>query len=48
MASGNVRHCVLVQLEVDASTFASTETGVGMLGSQEFWKAGLQLQVRSW
>lgn len=39
MASGNIRHCVLVQLEVDASTFASTETGAGVLGSQEFWEA---------
>lgn len=48
MASGNIRHHVLVQMEVDASIFASTETGVGVLGSQEFWEAGLQLQVRSW
>lgn len=48
LASGNIRHRVLVQLEVDASTFASTETAAGVLGSQELWKAGLQLQVRSW
>ncbi|KAL2310234.1 hypothetical protein Nmel_006482 [Mimus melanotis] len=44
MASGNIRHHVLVQLQVDASTFASTEMGAGVLGSQEFWEAGLQLQ----
>lgn len=48
VASGNINHCVLVQLEVNASTFASTETGAGMLGSEEFWEAGLQLQVRCW
>lgn len=48
MASGNIRCHVLVQQEVDTSTFASTETGVGVSGSQEFWEAGLQLQVRSW
>lgn len=48
MASGNIRHCVVMQLQVDASTFASRETGAGVLGSQEFWGAGLQLQVRSW
>lgn len=47
-ASGNIRCRVLVQCEVDASPFASTGTGVGMLGSQEFWEAGLQFQVRSW
>lgn len=40
VASGNVRHYVLVQMEVDASTFASRETGAGVLGSQEFWKQG--------
>lgn len=48
MASGNIRHHVLVQLQVDASTFASTEMGAGVLGSQEFWETGLRLQVRSW